>query len=62
MIDSNWEKYLKAPLAINNTGNTATNFIELEKGLWRVNLNHSGDSNFAVTIFDSDCITSSFFG
>tara|TARA_B100000676_G_C18016317_1_gene809892 strand:+ start:60 stop:1565 length:1506 start_codon:yes stop_codon:yes gene_type:complete len=52
--DSNWEKYLKAPLTINNTGNTATNFIELEKGLWRVNLNHSGDSNFAVTIFDSD--------
>ena len=50
----NWEKYLKAPLAINNTGSTATNCIELEKGLWRVNLNHSGDSNFAVIILDSN--------
>ena len=42
------------PISLSGEGKTATQFIELQKGLWVVDLNHGGNSNFVITVLDSN--------
>ena len=44
----------KAPVTLTGEGQKATEFFELEKGLWIVALEHAGSSNFQVKILDGD--------
>ena len=43
-----------APVTILGTGRTVTPFYELDKGLWIVQLEHDGSSNFAIWLLDKN--------
>ena len=43
-----------APVTLTGEGKKATEFFELEKGLWVVEFEHDGSSNFIVKLLDSD--------
>ena len=42
------------PVTLTGEGEKATEFFELEKGLWIVNLEHAGSSNFIVALLDGN--------
>jgi len=43
-----------SPVTLTGEGKEATEFFELEKGLWIVALEHAGSSNFQVKLLDGD--------
>ena len=43
-----------SPVTLTGEGKKATEFFELEKGLWIVEFEHDGSSNFIVTLLDGD--------
>jgi len=43
-----------SPVTLTGEGKKATEFFELEKGLWIVALEHAGSSNFQVKLLDGD--------
>ena len=43
-----------SPVTLTGEGKKATEFFELEKGLWVVEFEHDGSSNFQVKLLDGD--------
>ena len=43
-----------SPVTLTGEGKEATEFFELEKGLWVVEFEHDGSSNFIVMLLDGD--------
>ena len=43
-----------SPVTLTGEGKKATEFLELEKGLWVVEFEHDGSSNFIVMLLDGD--------
>ena len=43
-----------SPVTLTGEGKKATEFFELEKGLWVVEFEHDGSSNFIVMLLDGD--------